>query len=179
MRYVLLSHIPRALFIKEAPHMISIYNRHDHFSRISCVTALTTLFLLPRFLIVPEKIITLTCILTGLIFLLSENRRKKHLLTLTENLMPAILKDQNPQNTFFQCGEEVSRRFNLLSFVDFCGRLDVFQKRGFLILFVGVGFLYPSAGWQSWFLFFCFVTLWPLLFLTPGTMRFFLRIPQS
>ena len=54
---------------------------------------------------------------------------------LCKELVTGLYPDAPPKGTYFQFGEDLARRYNVTSFVDFNGKLERFLKRFFTILY--------------------------------------------
>lgn len=170
MRYVCFSKQLRRQLTESSPQARLAYTRHDTLSRWSLAMLLLALASwLVASILSANKLTLAIGFAPFLFFLHLELQKKETLISLTEETMQGLFPPGSFSGTLYQFGEELSRRYNITSCVDFQAQLDMLIKRAFLILYSLAGFIYLNTDWKTWIFLLLVTSIWPF-FLRPAKM---------
>ena len=134
MRYACLSPNIRRSLSAGSPKAKEFYCRLNRYNTLSLLT-LGALLADGITVYFSHSILWLTAgIISTLLLAWFEHRKRNLVVKLSKELLAVLWIDSPPKGTFFQFGEELARKYNITSFVDFNGKLDKFLKHGFFII---------------------------------------------
>ena len=180
MQYILSSALVSGE-LHSVPAPKNLYKLYNNYCFLGVIVLLTMIvsWILELFTI---NITTMSPLILPL-FLLSllffiESQKTQCLVELSKEFIKTLFKDPPPKGTLCQFSEDVSRRYQVASFVDFSTRLDHFLKRVILTGYVLLSFFFFTLDWKrALTVIIGFSIIWPLLLRSPRVLRLLLRLP--
>ncbi|MBF0594354.1 MAG: hypothetical protein HQL22_05235 [Candidatus Omnitrophica bacterium] len=166
MRYVCLSPHIRRIISKNSSQTPAIYARYARYTVLSLIALCAALaYAITVFIYHALPAVTGIIISFGFLFW-SEYRGKECLAAITRELVTTLYADEPPKGTLIQFGEDLARKYQVTSFIDFHTRLDTFMKRFFIGLYLISVLIYINTNWTVLFSLLAAFFIWPL-FLKP------------